>query len=207
LHLQLAFFEVSCNASFGKRGHPRWLVLGFHTHDFFQKHFFQIKVVYCNSFKMQQYVMKKSENQTIKKFRDILRRFEREIFMQSNESCCSGVTLAQCHTLLEIESENKDTVTELSKKLGLDKSTVSRTIDGLVNSGLVDRTIPAENRRMATLRLTEYGKKICSSINSKNDKYFNDLLSTLTEPEKEELIRLFEKITTQMVNLRSSCSS
>jgi DNA-binding MarR family transcriptional regulator len=149
--------------------------------------------------------MKNANNQTIKKFREILRRFEREVYIQSSESCCSGVTLAQCHTLLEIESKDQESVTELSKTLGLDKSTISRTIDGLVNIGLVDRTIPAENRRIATLKLTESGKNICHSINNKNTKYFNDILSILSDPEKEELIRLFEKITNQMIQLRSSC--
>jgi DNA-binding MarR family transcriptional regulator len=146
-----------------------------------------------------------TDNLTIKKFREILRRFEREIFVQNTESCCNGVTLAQCHTLLEIDSKNKESVTELSKSLGLDKSTVSRTIDGLVNIGLVDRTIPAENRRMTMLELTDEGKSVCCSINSKNDKYFLDILSILSEPEKEELIRLIEKITNQMIGLRSSC--
>lgn len=150
--------------------------------------------------------MNKTDDQTIKKFREILRRFEREIFVQSNESCCNGVTLAQCHTLLEIESKNKESVTELAKTLGLDKSTVSRTIDGLVNIGLVDRSIPAENRRMSTLKLTEAGKNVCHSINCNNDKYFYDTLSVLTDAEKEELLRLFEKVTNQMIRLRSSCT-
>jgi DNA-binding MarR family transcriptional regulator len=147
-----------------------------------------------------------TDNQTIKKFREILRRFEREIFVQSNESCCSGVTLAQCHTLLEIESKNTECVTELAKTLGLDKSTVSRTIDGLVNIGLVDRTIPLENRRMSSLKLTESGKNICQSINCNSDNYFNEILSILTDSEKEELLRLFETITNQMIKMRSSCN-
>src|SRR5512147_136310 len=138
--------------------------------------------------------MKISDNQTIKKFRKILRQFEREIFVQSSD-CCSGVTLAQCHTLMEIESKKKETVTELAKTLGLDKSTISRTIDGLVNIGLVDRTIPAENRRISTLQLTDSGKKICKSINCNSDKYYNQVLSILTDEEKEEFMRLFEKIT------------
>lgn len=146
-----------------------------------------------------------TNNQTVRKFRDILRRFEREVFVQSSESCCSGVTLAQCHTLLEIESKNKETITELSKTLGLDKSTVSRTVDGLVNIGLVDRSIPAENRRMAELQLTDAGKKVCKKINCRNDDYFEDILSMLSEAEKEELIRLFEVITARMVQLRGSC--
>lgn len=148
--------------------------------------------------------MKDTDNEIIKKFREILRRFEREIFVQSSD-CCSGVTLAQCHTLMEIESKNKESVTELSKTLGLDKSTISRTIDGLVNIGFVDRSIPSENRRMSTLSLTEAGKNICSSINFNNDKYYNEVLAVLTKSEQEEILRLFEKITNEMIRLRSSC--
>lgn len=147
--------------------------------------------------------MDTSNNTIVTKFRELLRRFEREVFMQNNESCCNGVTLAQCHTLLEIESKKKESVTELAKTLGLDKSTVSRTVDGLVNIGLVDRAIPVENRRMATIQLTDAGKNICNSINCNNDKYFQDTLSVLTDPEKEELNRLLEKVTCRMIQLRS----
>jgi DNA-binding MarR family transcriptional regulator len=140
----------------------------------------------------------------IKKFREILRRFEREIFMLNSESCCCGVTLAQCHILLEIESKNKVSVTELAKSVGLDKSTISRTIDGVVNAGLIDRSIPSENRRMAVLQLTEAGKETCRTINNNNDKFFADILSIMTKQEKENIIRLFDKITNQMVKLRTS---
>ena len=147
--------------------------------------------------------MADSIDQNIKVFRKLLRRFEREIFMQNNESCCNGVTVAQCHTLLEIENKGKESLTELSKTLGLDKSTISRTVDGLVNIGLLDRTIPAENRRMATIQLTEAGKGVCHSINCNNDKYFSDTLSVLSDSEKEELNRLLEKVTNRMIELRS----
>jgi DNA-binding MarR family transcriptional regulator len=147
---------------------------------------------------------KDAGNHLITRFREILRRFEREVFMLTNESCCSGVTLAQCHTLLEIESKEKKSVTELAKTLGLDKSTISRTIDGLVNNGLVDRTIPSENRRMATIQLTDAGKDICTSINCFNDKYFSDTLSVLRDSEKEDLVRLLEKVTARMAEIRAA---
>jgi DNA-binding MarR family transcriptional regulator len=147
--------------------------------------------------------MQKVDNQTIKNFRGLLRRFERELFMQNNESCCNGVTLAQCHTLLEIENKGKESLTELARTLGLDKSTISRTVDGLVNVGLVDRTIPAENRRMSNLQLTDAGKNICQTINTTNDKYFEDTLSVLNEHETAELIRLLDKVIGRMVELRS----
>lgn len=149
--------------------------------------------------------MQTTSSKVIRKIRENFRRLEREIFVQNNEACCSGVTLAQCHTLLEIESKNKESVTELAKTLGLDKSTISRTIDSLVNSGLVDRTIPAENRRMAMLQLTDAGKQICNSINCRNDQYFSEILSVLSDSEKEELVRLLGLVTSQMVNMRSCC--
>lgn len=148
--------------------------------------------------------MNTSDKQIIKNFREILRRFQREIFVQNSASCCCGVTLAQCHTLLEIESKEKESVTELANTLGLDKSTVSRTIEGLVNNGLIDRTIPAENRRMTMLQLTESGKKICKTINSNNDKYLLNILSVLTDNEKEDIIRLLDKITREMMKMRTS---
>lgn len=144
--------------------------------------------------------MTKREN--IKSFRELLRRFERELFMVNNDSCCNGITLAQCHTLLEIESKQKESLTELANTLGLDKSTVSRTVDGLVNIGLVDRSIPAENRRMAVLQLTNAGKNMCQAINSSNDVYFENSLSVLNEKEISEFIRLLEKFINRMVELR-----
>jgi DNA-binding MarR family transcriptional regulator len=148
--------------------------------------------------------MKTTELETVKTVRSLLRRFERELFMQNNDCCCDGVTLAQCHTLLEIESKGKESLTELAKTIGLDKSTISRTVDGLVNIGLVDRTIPAENRRMSTIQLTETGKNVCHSINSANDKYFEDILSVLSETEKNDFIRVLDKIIIRMAEIRET---
>jgi DNA-binding MarR family transcriptional regulator len=144
------------------------------------------------------------DSEYIKSFRDILRKFEREIFFQNTESCCKGVTLAQCHTLLEIEKEEKISVTELANNLSLDKSTISRTVDGLVNIGLVERVIPSDNRRMAILSLTGTGRKTCRDINLKSDKYVSDNLSGLSVIEQKELLRLFKKLTNNMIFLRAN---
>ncbi len=144
-----------------------------------------------------------TDNVHIKKFREILRAFEREVFLQSNSSCCNGVTLAQCHTIIELGERKTESVGELAKAMGLDKSTVSRTVDALVNIGLVDRNIPQENRRTTTLKLTRQGKKICHSINESSDSYFTGILSVLGEEEIGQFISLFGKITQRMVSMRT----
>ncbi|MDX9892058.1 MAG: MarR family transcriptional regulator [Bacteroidales bacterium] len=147
--------------------------------------------------------MNTSDNKTVTQFRELLRRFERELFMQKNECCCNGITMAQCHTLLEIDSKKKESLTELSKTLGLDKSTVCRTVDGLVNMGLLDRSTPSENRRMSTIQLTELGKKVCNNINSENDDYFTELLKTLSVSEQTCFVTILEKLIIGMKALRT----
>jgi len=144
------------------------------------------------------------EIKNIRKFREILRQFDRELFFQNNASCCNGISLAQCHTLLEIENQENISMSVLAKILTLDKSTISRTVDGLVNIGLVNREIPANNRRMSTLSLTEQGKKTCQTINYNNDKYVDGTFEGFSETEQQEFIKLFEKVTQNMSKIRQS---
>lgn len=137
-------------------------------------------------------------------FRDIIRIFDRELSYQNNASCCNGISVSQCHTLLEIEKNSEISVSELATKLSLDKSTVSRTVEGLVNISLVDRVIPKENRRMALINLTDNGKQVCSTINYSNDSYIEAVLKDFTSEEQEEFLRLFEKLTRNMSEVRKS---
>lgn len=134
----------------------------------------------------------------IHQLREIIRIFDRELSVQNDASCCNGISVSQCHTLLEIEKNSEISVSELAQKLSLDKSTVSRTVEGLVNISLVDRVIPKENRRMALINLTDNGKQVCSTINYSNDSYIEAVLKDFTKSEREEFLRLFEKLTNNM---------
>jgi len=78
------------------------------------------------------------EIKEIRHFRRILRRFERLTNAQI-KNCCSGVTLAQCLVLLEVEEQDRPTMGQLASQLRLDNSTLSRTVDGLVGNGMVER--------------------------------------------------------------------
>jgi len=138
----------------------------------------------------------------IQKFRELLRVFDQELFLQNHASCCNGISLAQCHTLLEIEKNSEISVSDLAKNLSLDKSTVSRTVDGLVNINMVNRVIPKENRRLALINLTGSGKQICSTINYTNESYISEVLEDFTDEEREEFLSLFRKLTCNMSSYR-----
>jgi len=140
----------------------------------------------------------------IQKIREILRIFDRELFLQNNASCCNGISLAQCLTLMEIEKNSEISVSDLAKNLSLDKSTVSRTVEGLVNIKMVDRHVPKENRRLALINLTDSGKEVCSTINYSQDAYVREILIDFTEKEREEFLKLFGRLAGNMETFRTA---
>ncbi len=89
-----------------------------------------------------------------------LRTIERELERQlENQARRSGVTSAQCRVLLELAEAGEASLVELSERVGLDTSTVSRTIDGLVGTGHVTRITDPADRRYVRLAITGRGKQ------------------------------------------------
>ncbi len=129
---------------------------------------------------------------TVQEFRALLRRFERVLSRQlEDKNCCCGLTIHQCHPLLEIGRTGETTTVELSRALDLDKSTLSRTIDGLVNAGLVRRNPHPNDRRYTVLTLTGEGRKICDTINRENDLYFEKVFKQIPGTDHESVMRYF----------------
>ena len=135
------------------------------------------------------------EKQKIRSLRKLLRLFERLTANQiKQDSCCQGVTLAQCHTVLEIEDLGQATTVELSKRLGLDKSTLSRTIDSLVNTGLAARVAHPADRRFNLLSLTTKGQEVADRINQSNDEFYSRVFEGIEGEHHDEVIDNFEKL-------------
>jgi DNA-binding MarR family transcriptional regulator len=139
------------------------------------------------------------ERSEIRKFRESLRRFERLVSSQlKDSSCCSGVTLAQCHALLEIEARGNPSLGELAQALGLDKSTLSRTVDGMVNMGLVERVFHPHDRRSVQLSLTVQGEGTCNRINAENDGLFSRVFDRIDPKDRVHVLRGFHGLVAAM---------
>ncbi len=117
---------------------------------------------------------------SLRAFRTNIRVLEREIDRSlSSETECCGVTLPQCHVLLEVETRGETGVTELAELLDLDKSTLSRAVDGLWKEGLVSRETDPGNRRRQIIALTEKGRAKADSINGSCDGFYGRLFRAL----------------------------
>jgi DNA-binding MarR family transcriptional regulator len=107
----------------------------------------------------------------IREFRKELRKFEHFLGHQLLDCCC-GISVAQCHALLAIEDLRSSTIGDLADQLKLDKSTTSRTVESLVQLGLVNRKSGSDDRRVAMIALTQQGIDKAEQINAVNDQYF-----------------------------------
>lgn len=134
----------------------------------------------------------------IKEFREILRVFERELDHQNNSSCCCGVTLSQCHVLMELSKTNKISLKQLAKQLVVDKSAASRTVEQLVSKQMVSRSIPREDRRTTMLGLTRTGTQVCRQINEGNDDYYHKALGAIPAGDLPVFLRSFEVLSSRM---------
>ena len=119
--------------------------------------------------------------------------------MREKVECC-GISVIQCHTLLEIEDRKVSSMKEIGEYFRIDKSTISRTIDILVKKGYVSRVVNDTNRRYLDIELTEQGAEICGNINSICDKFYSDLLSHIPEKKISALLNSFALFTEALRN-------
>ena len=134
-------------------------------------------------------------------FRMTLRAFERELDQQNNSSCCCGVTLAQCHVLMELTETDNISLNQLSKQLSVDKSAASRTVETLVTKKMVQRSIPPQNRRITMLSLTRTGTRVSQTINDGNNDYYAKVLQGIPSDALAVFLKTFQEIVSQMCKL------
>jgi DNA-binding MarR family transcriptional regulator len=144
-------------------------------------------------------------SETLQALRKSFRVIEREIaVLVKNGSSCCGVSLAQCHVLLELENTDSVSLSDLSQSMGLDRSTLSRTVDSMVNDGFVERKTFSEDRREVRIMLTQKGKKHASSINTLCDGYYSELLSHIPKSEYPAVLKILSAVGQAIISMKDS---
>ena len=130
-----------------------------------------------------------------KNLRELLRILIRNLgVLEKNEAGCCGTTTAQCHAIVEVGRSGEVTLNELAELLVLDKSTMSRTINNLVETGQVVRETHSEDRRYVSIKLTEEGDKTFQTIEASMKKYYEDIFRAIPEEKREQVIESLELI-------------
>lgn len=124
-----------------------------------------------------------------KLLREAMRRLERRIVMDEDHlRACCGISLTQCHAMVEIGRAGSISVRSLSEKMGLDNSTVSRAVDTLVNKGIAHRETDPNNRRFVTISLTGMGEAEFKGIESSMNVYYEKVLGAVAKEKRDQVV-------------------
>jgi len=127
--------------------------------------------------------------------------------LEKSEVGCCGISLSQCHLLLEIfrREEGDTSLSGLAAALGLDLSTVSRVADGLVRQGLLKREVNSLDRRRSILTLTDSGEELVESINRNMRAYTQEILKQIPPEKRPVALESLGLLVEAMQKIKGGC--
>ncbi len=99
-----------------------------------------------------------------------------------------GLSATAVRTLVWIDAWPDVTMTALAAGVFFDRTTLTRTIDALVQAGLVQRSGAPTDRRKVTLALTEAGARVCAEARSTIDAGADPVAGLLDDATVRSLI-------------------
>ncbi len=141
------------------------------------------------------------------KFRETLTLLSRRFnALQRGEKRCFGVTLSQCLTLECLHQEGDKTVRELAEGLGLEQSTASRLVDGLVRDGLLRRSRDeSRDRRRVNVSLTSPGRRMARKLEGCADRYCERILARIPRDRREDVFHALRVLVEAIDELPAAC--
>ena len=142
-----------------------------------------------------------------RKFREILNlAYQRFNALQRGEKRCFGVTMSQCVALETLHREGPMPVRELSQRLGLDTSTVTRLVDVLVRDGMAQRARDeAGDRRRVFVSLSETGRELADRLECCADDYCERILERIPAERREDVFQALQLLVQAIDDLPATC--
>jgi DNA-binding MarR family transcriptional regulator len=109
-----------------------------------------------------------------------------------------GLTQAEMKCLLLFKESRYLTVKELSQKLEVAKSRVTKIIDGLVNKRLAQRIDDPEDARVILISLTPEGQKQVEALDVFLKDLHHQLLRELKEGDRKDILASLETLRASM---------
>ncbi|MHC1757921.1 MAG: MarR family winged helix-turn-helix transcriptional regulator [Negativicutes bacterium] len=128
--------------------------------------------------------------------RENLRVLVRKLgILERGEASCCGITLSQRYSIVEIGKAGQLSVNRLTEILGVDKSTVSKSVDKLVNIGILVRETDPEDRRSIILRLSDKGQTLFTELEKRATAYFTEVVADIPYEKREQIIEGMQYLT------------
>ena len=100
-----------------------------------------------------------------------------------------NLSFSQYCIIMKIDSSGIP-ISELAKNLGLEKSTLTRNINVLIDRNLVIKTQSADDLRIYNIFLSEQGENIKNTLYTSLDDFTIELLQSLDNKSQDEIYLL-----------------
>ncbi|MED1106021.1 MarR family transcriptional regulator [Bacillus paramycoides] len=108
----------------------------------------------------------------------------------------SGLTPPQFYILKILDHYGASRATQLAEKMYVKPSAITVMIDRLIDHGFVERYHDNNDRRVVVIELTKKGKATVEEAMAARNEHIAKYFSQLELQEREDLLRLFEKLET-----------
>lgn len=109
-----------------------------------------------------------------------------------------GFTSSQCYILLEIYKHQSLSINEISEKMHLEISTITRIMNNLVRDELIFRKKSIYDKRVVEAVLTEKGKEGAMQLQKSIENYYKDVISNLPRGHVREVMDAVELLVTAL---------
>jgi MarR family transcriptional regulator, organic hydroperoxide resistance regulator len=116
-----------------------------------------------------------------------------------------GFTTSQCYVLVELKKFNNLTMNELSERMNLNTSTMTRIINNLVRDGYIQRLRDEGDRRIVIVKLTEEGIIAAQSLEESIMDYYRKIVSNLPNGQVEDVLKSVELLINAFEKANPNC--
>ncbi len=143
-------------------------------------------------------------------FAETLQRLTSDLVRYSallDRVCTENLTItgSQGYTLLAIPDRDSISMNDLSLKMRLAGSTMTRMVDALVQKGLADRQPDVEDRRVVRVRLTESGRRAKQQLDEALQTFFLTVMRDIPENERGQVLHSLELLNGAIMNALQCC--
>lgn len=119
----------------------------------------------------------------------------------SSQAGCHNFTVPQLTVLRELYHHPEITLTELSARVGLSKSTVSGIVDRLVSHGAVKKVKVSEDLRIVRISLTEEVSAVEEKLDAIRKNYLAELFKNIDGSDLEKILFGLKRLDKLMKNI------
>jgi DNA-binding MarR family transcriptional regulator len=135
--------------------------------------------------------IKECVNQVIALLPDLEKAFHTD---KAREALHMDISFPELFVLKQLSSNEEPSMSELGRSISMDLSTLTRTVDKLVEKEFVVRKPDPKDRRMVRVAITGEGRKIISRFEDQRKKHIESILRQMTSKERRDLLNIFKTL-------------